>query len=251
MNQIKIIRGAFALPFLLVGSVALAQGAQQPSGSQPSGTGSQTETQRLREQEPLSGSQAGRTGTTAPSGTRQQQPGMQQQQQQPPGMQQPGQPGVQQPGMQAAGQGAAFQNVDKDGDGEITRTEIRDATQDVVGKWDHNQDGKVTRLEALGAIAKNVDKNGDQAIDEQEFQSVQQQWMPQGEAATFAEWDGNSDGKLDYLEFADGLVTSRVARKFDQNRDDQISERELQNGLISALDRDGNRSLSQQEWPIS
>jgi hypothetical protein len=280
MNHSKIIRGACALPFLLVGSVALAQGGQQPSGSQPSGSGTQSE--QLRQQDPLSGSEA-RTGGSpsgAQQGAQQQPPEQQGAQQQPPEqqgaqqqpmqepqpqpMQQPGQqsqqqqqPGQQPQGQQPPGQqqgaaaGASFQDLDRDGNGEISRNELRQGTDGIVSEWDVNQDGKVSQLEVARGIYTNADQNGDDSVEQEEFQAVQEKWIPQNVTTSFSEWDGNGDGKLDSLEFADGLVTTEVARKFDQNRDSEVSKRELSNGLLSTLDQDGNNRLDQQEWPMN
>ncbi len=287
MKHPKFIRGVLALPFLAFGSVALAQGAQQPGG--PSGYSpsesepqtqpqprTQTQSERMRQQDSLSGSQAGRTGTS-PSGQAQQgsqrsqqQPGMQQGQQTPQSRQgqqaqqgqqspqarqgQQGQARQQQPGMQQGqgGEGSArFQDLDRNGDGEITRNELRQGSANIVATWDFNQDGKVTQLEVSRAIYKRFDSNGDESIDEQEYEAAKGKWIPERATATYAEWDGNRDGKLDYFEFAEGLQTAEVSRGFDQNRDMEVTERELANGLFSSLDRDQNGRLDAEEWPLS
>ena len=227
VNTIKIVSAACALPLLLAGSVVSAQGAQdQDPSREAEGQPQQGQQNKAEQSRAQRGQQQGATG----------------QQQAQPDQQQGQQPGQQE---------ITFEGLDKNGDGELSRNEVRSGAPSFEDNWDYNRDGEVSTIELDRGLYQAFDTNGDEQIDANEFEEAKSKWVPERYGAELTEWDLDSDGELSFFEFAEGAQTSRFARSFDKNNDSKVSTRELSNGVIASIDRNDDGRIERGEWPMS
>jgi Ca2+-binding EF-hand superfamily protein len=235
VNTIKIVSAACALPLLLAGSVVAAQGAQDQDPSQAAQGQSQQNQQNKAEQNRAQrGQQQGTMGQQGQQQGQQAQQGQQQGQQ--------GQPGQQE---------ITFESLDKNGDGELSRNEVRSGVSSFEDNWDYNRDGEVSTIELDRGLYQAFDANGDEQIEANEFAEAKAKWLPDRYSAEFTQWDLDGDGELSFFEFAEGAQTSRFAGSFDKNNDAKVSTRELSNGVIASIDRNGDGRIERDEWPMS
>jgi EF hand len=146
-----------------------------------------------------------------------------------------------------------FHEMDRDGDGVITRAEWRGSAQ-AFRQQDSNQDGVLSgdevsprrRRAALATEFERADRNRDGAVSRSEW------W---GDAVLFDRLDRNTDGVLSPAEFqSEESLESRSERpsfeSLDKNGNGVITSGEW-NGLTDgfrALDADNDGVLTQREY---
>lgn len=110
--------------------------------------------------------------------------------------------------------GMLFREMDKNGDGAISRKEFDAFQREQFKALDANHDGKITRDEmpaAHGAMADKCDTNFDQRFDEVDINHDGLLSKDEAEIGMpmifghFDEFDANKDGKLSKDEIAAGM----------------------------------------------
>jgi Ca2+-binding EF-hand superfamily protein len=160
---------------------------------------------------------------------------------------------------------AAFDRLDLNKDGVITRAELAETAERLVARLDADRDGYITRAEFMqfqdrlarrrgNALFKRLDANRDGAISMAEAAAAPR--LQRG----FALLDANGNGRVtraEYDAFSKRLADRRMARIFgrwDTNRDGRISPEERQKSLDARFMRlDANRDgkVTLQEFGVA
>jgi hypothetical protein len=61
-------------------------------------------------------------------------------------------------------------------------------------------------------------------------------------------WDADKDGQLNKKEFADGLGEKSYLEGYDRDRNQQVDEQELREGLFTTWDKNRNGYLEEEEY---
>jgi Ca2+-binding EF-hand superfamily protein len=154
----------------------------------------------------------------------------------------------------AHGEHGGLARFDRDGNGIVSKDEMRAAEKERFEKMDVNHDGRLT-LDEIAAVAEEraskrfakQDKNGDGQLSRAEVAR-----MPD---AVFARLDQNRDGSLskDELTKGAGHAKDHAAKRFakqDKNGDGAISADEAQAGTderFARMDKNGDGLLTQDE----
>lgn len=103
------------------------------------------------------------------------------------------------------GKGASvFEQLDSDGDGQISQSEFDQSHAKRFARWDRDGDGSVTIEEAHRRVARRferIDGNSDGTIEESEFQAHGQE--------RFSRMDSDGDGQVSRGEFDEALTKMR------------------------------------------
>jgi len=159
------------------------------------------------------------------------------------------------------GQRATFDELDKNGDGVITRDEFGPKILELFDKLDADKDGKVTQEEVKqyadahqqgrdpDKLFTRLDKNADGTLVKEE--------MPSKMQARFTNMDANTDGKVTKEEFAAAIakIKDQVGhgpffQKFDANNDGTVTKEEVNTKTDEAfkkLDKDNDGKISKDE----
>ena len=158
-----------------------------------------------------------------------------------------------------------FQEMDRNGDGVITRDEWRGSsrsfkvhernlsyTQQAFNNLDHNHDGRLTPNEWHYDVEtfRRIDRNGDNVITASE--SLGQDW-DDDRGDNFDDLDYNNDGYVSRSEWHGG---AREFDALDRNHDGRLSRYEVVGSnssfntydQFSNLDYDRDGNLSRAEW---
>jgi Ca2+-binding EF-hand superfamily protein len=154
-------------------------------------------------------------------------------------------------GPAASAQADSFDRIDTNDSGRLSERELENEIGIVLDDWDYTNDGELVDLEVTRAMFDAWDTDGDEGIDLVEFRDGTDVWMPEYVRLTYSDWDLDGDTELSYVEVREGLVDAGYLGDFDANNDAEVTAEELAQGLIAALDADGNRTLERNEWPLT
>lgn len=98
----------------------------------------------------------------------------------------------------------ALERADLDGDGVITRGEIRDHRNRQFDRFDRNHDGYLS----AGDLPRRARRGGGDRLE-----------------AVIADFDANRDGRLSHAEFVEG--PTRAFNRADRDRDNRVNPQEL------------------------
>ena len=154
-------------------------------------------------------------------------------------------------GPAASAQADSFDRIDRNDSGRLSATELENDLGFVVEDWDYTDDGELVDLEMTRAIFDAWDLDGDEGIDLVEFRDGTDVWMPEYARMTYSDWDLDGDSELSYVEVREGLVGTDYFGDFHANNDGEITAEELAQGLVAALDTDGNLTIERDEWPLT
>ena len=150
------------------------------------------------------------------------------------------------------GHGMGLSKFDKDGNGVVTRDEMRTVALERFDKVDTNKDGRITMDEMQAAAKEHTakrfakhDKNGDGKLSRDEVSHMPDQ--------VFARLDKNGDGFLTPDELNFGGKEQRLEKHFehaDTNHDGAISRDEAIaeiNAKFAKIDTNGDGVISADE----
>lgn len=141
-----------------------------------------------------------------------------------------------------------LRQLDKDGDGRLSRAEFVKIGRDTFGGWDINQNNRIEGIEFSRSLFANWDANRDERLSPEEFSRAAAFWDGLLQGATFAQWDSNRDGTLALTEFRAGLSASGLFARWDADGSLWLSAEELEAGLFALWDRDGDGVVAEGEF---
>lgn len=157
-------------------------------------------------------------------------------------------------GQDGQGRGHAFAHLDRDGNGAVTREEMRQTALERFDRTDADHDGRLVPAEIAKAFEDRAakrfakqDTNGDGQLSRAE--------VPRMPDRMFARLDANGDGQLSREELAKArehfqkFAQDRFDRR-DANHDGAISRDEVQAGAdrrFDKLDTNGDGLLTKDE----
>jgi len=151
---------------------------------------------------------------------------------------------------QSGDQGLQFSNLDRNGDGAVTRTEfvsrVRQAGQ--FDRIDRNGDGQVSSQELGNAFYRLWDSNRDGTLAMAEWDSGVDRFFGKGAVELQpTNWDRNGDDRISRREFRQAFAQSGIADQFQGGNGQGLNQRAFYGNMFDAVDTDDDGRLTRSE----
>jgi Ca2+-binding EF-hand superfamily protein len=145
----------------------------------------------------------------------------------------------------------SFDDIDADGDLEVTEVEFAEATgaSGLFDDWDLDGDAALSADEYHQGVFSTWDADGDELLSGEEFETGFGDWGF-GDEVDFAEWDADADEFVSPDEFgaAMGDWETTAAWDDDWDWDAGVTEAEFTSGAFDAYDADDDAVIAEDEW---
>ncbi len=98
-----------------------------------------------------------------------------------------------------------FDDIDADGDLELTSAEFEQVSLSVFRAWDADADQRLSDDEVYGGVLVSWDGDQDGMLTEQEYRDGAAVWFPNGQTPAFSDLDADGDDAVSGEEFASGM----------------------------------------------
>ncbi|MFW5775558.1 MAG: hypothetical protein ACOCW2_04635 [Chitinivibrionales bacterium] len=146
--------------------------------------------------------------------------------------------------------GEVFERADTDTSTFLDRPEFCTAMQQQGGfdSWDSNNDSRISASEFATRAVSIWDDDRDGTIGRFEWEQYSSTWFDNG--YDFASWDTDQSLRLTQTEFETGLIKSGFFIKWDQNRDNMLTQNEFCSFAWSVADEDQDEQVTRDEWTM-
>lgn len=145
----------------------------------------------------------------------------------------------------------SFDDIDADGNLELTEAEFEQATVDsgLFDDWDLDDDEALSMEEYHEGVFATWDADEDALLSADEFETGFADW-DFGDDIDFSAWDADGDAHLSMSEFGAGLSDWETAATWDDDWDWDagVTEAEFTSGAFDAYDADDDAVIAEDEW---
>jgi hypothetical protein len=141
-----------------------------------------------------------------------------------------------------------FRNIDSDRNLELTNREFTRVGNQIGGRWDRNNNGRIDRNEFDTGLYNVFDTNRDGRVTQGEFTRSWRDWGRGMQPQAFTDLDRTGDGVLDRNEFGTGINNAGLFDRWDQDRSGDLADNEFDHGLYGVWDADQNGTLAENEF---
>ncbi len=124
-------------------------------------------------------------------------------------------------------------------------------TSPYFAKWDTNGDKVIGPEEFYKDYFTMLDQNKDNVLDNQEWQKgIASYFGENGKIryGKFPDWDSNGDKQVQPAEFQAKMKDAKYFKKWDEDGDGKLTEKEFSEEVFAKWDTDGNGVIESQEY---
>ncbi|WP_339697912.1 hypothetical protein [uncultured Marixanthomonas sp.] len=142
-----------------------------------------------------------------------------------------------------------FKSFDRNSDKSIDQTEFNEGYSNTYNTYDTDRDGKISDREFYDASFNRMDRDQDGNLNEDEwekgFDKQQRDYLPSN---PYSKFDQNKDQQISQQEYRDSFTNSDYYDSYDTNKDGAIDRDELNKRTLSAWDKNRDGTLDENEF---
>lgn len=142
-----------------------------------------------------------------------------------------------------------FSQFDSNNDGKVDNEEFSKIFSENFNVWDGDANGILTENEFYRAIFEQVDSNSDEHLEIEEWDTgysfVFGDFLG---TPHYGQFDLDGDQKISKKEFQENIRYSDFFSFYDENSNNSIDPKELNEGVFAHWDKDGDQQVDREEY---